>query len=73
MAPFKEAAMEPAEERASAADRLRLANGRQIDEATVERLAPQVAELAIGLAALDARLAREAEPATVERVDERDW
>jgi hypothetical protein len=73
MAPIKEAAMEPAEELAAAADRLRLANGRQIDAATVERLAPQVAELAAGLAALEARLAREAEPATVERVDERDW
>ena len=55
------------------ADRLRLANGRRIDEATVARLAPQVAEVAAGLAALEARLAREAEPATVERVDERDW
>jgi hypothetical protein len=73
MSSFKEAAMEPAEEVASAADRLRLANGRQVDEATVARLAPQVAEVVAGLAALEARLAREAEPATVERVDERDW
>jgi hypothetical protein len=69
----KEAAMEPVEDLAAAAERLRLANGRQIDEATVARLAPQVAEVAAGLAALAARLAREAEPATVERVDERDW
>jgi hypothetical protein len=73
MPAFKEAAMEPAEELAAAADRLRLANGWQIDEATVARLAPQVAEVTAGLAALEERLAREAEPATVERVDERDW
>jgi hypothetical protein len=57
----------------SAVERLKQANGEAIDAATLARLAPQLAELAAGLAALDAQLAPEAEPATVERVDERDW
>jgi hypothetical protein len=57
---------------ATAASRLEQANpGITDDELT--RLAPQLAELAAGLAALAGRLPLEAEPATVERVDERDW
>lgn len=57
----------------AAAERLRQANGPRIDDETLARLAPQLAELAAGLAALDRHLAPEAEPAIVERVDERDW
>lgn len=56
-----------------AAVRLRLANGATIDDEVVGRLAPQLAEVATGLAALAERLPLESEPATVERVDERDW
>jgi hypothetical protein len=65
--------MVPDEAVAAAAERLRRANDGLIDAAATARLAPQLAELAAGLAALDAETAPEAEPATVERVDERDW
>jgi hypothetical protein len=57
----------------AAAERLRQANGTTLDDAALARLAPQLAELAAGLAALDRQLAPEAEPAIVERVDDRDW
>jgi hypothetical protein len=56
-----------------AAARLRLANGAAIDDVVVGRLAPQLAEVTAALAALAERLPLESEPATVERVDERDW
>lgn len=62
------------EERVTAAAvRLRQANGAAIAEEAVARLAPALAEVVEGLAALERRLPPEAEPATVERVDERDW
>jgi hypothetical protein len=57
----------------AAAERLQQANGTTLDDAALARLAPQLAELAAGLAALDRQLAPEAEPAIVERVDDRDW
>ena len=53
--------------------RLRRANGPRVTDAELRGIAPHLVELAAGLAALDRTLAPDAEPAIVERVDERDW
>jgi hypothetical protein len=65
--------MESEQPIAAAVARLHLANGPTVDEAVIERLAPQLAEVVAGLEMLEALLPLESEPATVERLDERDW
>ncbi len=54
---------------AAARARLAQANGGRLSDEELDRLAPGLAELGAGLAALDRQLAPESEPATIQRVD----
>ena len=54
---------------ATARARLTQANGGRLSEEELERLAPGLAELTAGLAALERQLAPESEPATIQRVE----
>ena len=54
---------------AAARARLAQANGGRLSEEELARLAPGLAEVAAGLAALERQLAAEAEPATIQRVE----
>ncbi len=54
---------------AVARSRLAQASGGRLSDEELDRLAPGLAELAAGLAALERQLAPEAEPATIQRVE----